>query len=178
MYTYSNEDETNKNLRYVYIILIFIMLVANGIGQVYINMKSEKEEKNISKSLGEYESMSPDEADEAVQKEIIAISNNAKIFLNNVCIEGIVAAITTMIVGFFGWLSKGIVKIAETDNGYSKYSLSIIEISWGVAGLEVIGNVKGILDNIDIYRQVMERYYNIYQSLFGILSNIQNQIIK
>lgn len=178
MYAYSNENDTNKKLLYVYITVIFIMLLANVVGNIYISVKSEKEEKIILKSLEEYENMSPDEADEVAQREIVAISNNAKKFLHNACLEASIAIITTIIIGFFGWLGKGIVKIAETDSGYSKYSSSIIEISMVIAILEVMENVKEIFDNIAMYRHVMEYYYNIYRSLFGILSNIQNQIIK
>lgn len=122
--------------------------------------------------------MPPDEVDEVVQREIVAIKNNVKKFLYNACLEASVAMITTMIVGFFGWLGKGIVKIAETDSGYSKYSSSIIEISMAIAILEVMGNVKEMFDNIAMYHHVMEYYCNIYRSLFGILFNIQNQIIK
>lgn len=35
MYTYSNENDTNKNLLYVYITVIFIMLLANFVGNIY-----------------------------------------------------------------------------------------------------------------------------------------------
>ena len=178
MYTYRNDNDTNKKLLSVYITVIFIMLLTNFVGNIYISVKSEKEEKIILKSLKEYENMPPDEVDEVAQREIVAIKNNAKKFLHNACLEASVAMITTMIVGFFGWLGKGIVKIAETDSGYSKYSSSIIEISIVIAILEVMGNVKEMFDNIAMYHHVMEYYCNIYRSLFGILFNIQNQIIK
>ena len=178
MYAYINEDDKNKKLLYVYTTLIFFMLIANGIGNIYISVKSEKEEKIILKSLEEYEDMSPDEADEVVQSEITAIANNAKILLHNAVIEGIVAMITATVVCFLGLLCKGIVKIAETDNIYSNYSCMIVKISGAMAVLEVIGSVKGIFDNIAMYRHVMGYYYDIYWSLFGFLSNIENQIIK
>lgn len=173
MYVYSNEDDKNKKLLCVYITFIFLILIANVIGNIYISIKSEKEEKIILKSLEEYEEMSPDEANEVVQSEISAIGNNAKILVHNAIIEGIVTISVAPVVGFLGVLCKGIVKIAETDDIYSNYLWRIVKISWVMAVLEVIGNVKEILDNVAMYKHVMEYYNDIYWSLFGILSNIE-----
>lgn len=176
MYDY-NKD-TNKNLLYFYIALIAIMIITNIVGNIYIDFKSEKEEKLIRTSLEKYENMDPVEADETVERELNTILSNAKKYVHNIGLEICVTSIIVIIATVIEIFKDEIVKIAEADYTHSEYSGLILGISRIVALICIVFDIKDVFSEIVKYRHLLSYYEDIYDSLFGLIANIQKQIIN
>ena len=174
----TEDKDNNKILLYVYVSMIVLMITVSTIGTIVISVKSKEEERYIRTSLEEYENMNPMEANEQVETELKAISQNIKSFLYNILLEAMVASIVFIIFAFIEVINKGIIQIAENDYTYSKYSLSIIGISRIVAIVCMFFDIKGTLEEFIKYKQLLDYYNDIFYTLFGFLANIEKQFMR
>lgn len=168
------EDESNKGLYYFYLALISFNIFINIIGNIYVDVKSEKESKVIEISLEQYETMETDEAIEQVIKNLEQIKNNIIIFLQNTLLNMMVM----IMISCIGFLPKVIQKMIEefaySDTKYSNYVEKIIFISNIVASVCIVMDIVGTMDEVNTYMHLMNYYQTIFNSLNGLNYNILN----
>lgn len=168
------EDESNKRLYYFYLALIFFNIFINIIGNIYVDVKSEKESKVIEISLEKYETMETDEAIEQVIKNLEQVKNNIIIFLKNTLLNMMVMIMISCIGFLPQIIQKMIEEFAYSNTKYSNYIEKIIFISNIIACVCIVMDIMGTMGEVNTYKHLMNYYQTIFDSLNGLTYNIIN----
>lgn len=168
------EDESNKRLYYFYLALIFFNIFINIIGNIYVDVKSEKESKVIEISLEKYETMETDEAIEQVIKNLEQVKNNIIIFLKNTLLNMMVMIMISCIGFLPQIIQKMIEEFAYSNTKYSNYIEKIVFISNIIACVCIVMDIMGTMDEVNTYKHLMNYYQTIFDSLNGLNYNILN----
>ena len=168
------EDESNKRLYYFYLALIFFNIFINIIGNIYVDVKSEKESKVIEISLEKYETMETDEAIEQVIKNLEQVKNNIIIFLKNTLLNMMVMIMISCIGFLPQIIQKMIEEFAYRNTKYSNYIEKIIFISNIIACVCIVMDIMGTMGEVNTYKHLMNYYQTIFDSLNGLTYNIIN----
>lgn len=146
----------------VYISMVLLIIGINLTGRVYIQSHSEKEQEIVRLSAEQYKSLSVEDRYEKAAEEMKNTSENALAFLHNL----ILGQIVLVIVSGLGILPIALCKIIKSE--VCERYLTLAAVCAVCSSVALIFNIKGALDQIDVYKQL----YGYYMDVFNTLSKM------
>lgn len=146
----------------VYISMILFVIGITLTGRVYIQSHSEKQQEIVRLNAIQYKSLSVEGKYEEAAKELKNTSGNALAFLHNLILDQMVF----MIVSGLGMVPIAICKFIKSE--ICERYLTLAKVCALCSLVALIINIKGTLDQIDVYNQL----YGYYIEVFNTLSKI------
>lgn len=147
----------------VYIAMVLLVIGINLTGSVYISVHSEKQQEIVKLNANQYKALSIEDRYEKAAEELKHTSGNALAYLHNL----ILGQLVLVVVSGLGLVPIGICKFIKTE--VSERFLTLAKVCAICSMVALIFNVKGMLGQIDVYRQIYGYYIEVFNTLSKIM---------
>lgn len=147
----------------VYISMVLFLIGITLTGRVYIQAHSEKQQEIVRLNADQYKSLNVEDRYEEAAKEFKNTSENALAFLRNLILEQIVI----VIVSGLGLAPIAICKFIKSEVCERRFTLAKVCALCSIIALIV--NIKGMLDQIVMYKQLYGYYIEVFDTLLKII---------